>query len=58
MLDPTPPKPEEVRTGGSANNLRIIAEKPLYEKNIVIKNIKRDDDELFNILKIFLQCKN
>ena len=27
------------------------------EKNIILRDIKKDDDELLNILKIFLQCK-
>ena len=54
ILDPLPPEPIIIKVGGNAN---LFSEKLNSEKNIILRDIKKDDDELLNILKIFLQCK-
>lgn len=55
ISDPLPPEPITIKVGGNAN---LFSEKGLpSEKNIILRDIKKDDDELLNILKIFLQCK-
>lgn len=54
ISDPLPPEPIIIKVGGNAN---LFSEKLPSEKNIILRDIKKDDDELLNILKIFLQCK-
>ena len=54
ISDPLPPEPITIKVGGNAN---LFSEKLPSEKNIILRDIKKDDDELLNILKIFLQCK-
>jgi hypothetical protein len=47
---PTPEKPRGVDT--------YTTRKQQEEKNITFISIERDDDEVFNLIKIFLECRN
>jgi hypothetical protein len=49
--DPVPEKPK----GGGGN--RYTTPKQQIDKNITFVNIKRDDDEVLNLIKIFLECQ-
>lgn len=51
----TPPKPPLV--GGSGNSITHIKRYQDTEKNILYKQIEREDDEMLTIIKIFLKCQ-
>ena len=50
--DVTPPKPQ-----GGGNSVTHTKRYQDTEKNILYKQIMREDDEMLTIIKIFLQCQ-